>query len=81
MAAMSTHEFTDLTNRVLGIDFVTAAKIDRQHEKAMAGFHARTAARTAAAAAAPAPALPTCAAFAGIGQRCTTCRVHRNIHN
>ena len=27
-----------------------------------------------------APTLPTCAGFAGTGQRCTTCRVHRNTH-
>lgn len=26
------------------------------------------------------PALPTCAGFAGTGQRCTACRVHRNTH-
>lgn len=26
------------------------------------------------------PELPTCGGFAGTGQRCTTCRVHRNTH-
>lgn len=24
--------------------------------------------------------LPTCTAFAGTGQRCTTCRIHKNNH-
>jgi hypothetical protein len=26
------------------------------------------------------PALPTCTGFTGTGQRCGTCRVHRNTH-
>lgn len=77
MAAMTRHEFTELQNRVLGIDFVTAAKIERQVDKRMERFHAAQAARPAA----PVAELPTCEGFAGTGQRCTTCRVHRNIHD
>lgn len=26
------------------------------------------------------PVLPDCAGFTGTGQRCTACRVHRNMH-